>query len=910
MRSLSLSVDQFAADRRSAQDRLVERLTGVVGAFLSTGSYADLRAALATMWDEEFARETDAAPIARDRERFLDATERSLEKATADSSVQTTSLALANSVLNDAAHSAASTSDDIVMEWVAMRDDDVRPSHRRANGQQRPVGEMFSVGISEMPYPGWMGAPIEEWIGCRCALRPARPNEFAGRLEAMKSKIVTAEALTAAPGVTNNSLCVMALPAFDDAVHAVGPEEKHVTMLYFGDVTDQDDVDEVVAAVGGVAGADDVAPHTYDLKGVEQLGDEGAQVWMIDPGDGTGPISVSRKRLLEDNETIARLYAAVDQYPQYTPHVTIGYQGNEDEPELTDEALEDARSINQVTVDRLAVWHGDDRYEFPLGGSDMDADTTETEQVDIEDIELSEDEIAPERVPWYGVLAPEGVPSGDGRTFAEGSLRHRDLPLPLTWQEVSAEGHDQNVTVATIEWIERRGNLLYGGGNFLLTQDKADSVIGMISEFGRFGVSIDADDATFDLTEDGGTEFSDARVCSACIVSIPAFSEAFVTLGLDPDHDYGDEEDELNDAAEGGVDPVENLKEAAGETVEAKRGPGWVTHPKETRRLHRYWTQPGQPGFIKIGWGQNGSQGDFNRCRALVGEKIAANSPEDLRHLNAICAQWHHDALGIWPGQKLSAADSMKFKDQGPAITLVASGGWSAPSSFFAEPTDKECPPGEGIVFSEDGRRVFGYIAEWDVCHIGLGEACTTAPPSATDYAYFRTGTVTTEEGEDVKVGRLTYATGHANPRLAAQPAAAHYDDTGSAWAYVAAGENDRGIWFSGMVRPGLDEAALGEIKASSRISGDWRRLGDNLELVAALSVNTPGFPIQKPQVSLAAGAQISLVAAGVVDGERQEQGKEPPIDYSRLASSVADEIEGRQRRRERIASLKNELGG
>jgi hypothetical protein len=58
-----------------------------------------------------------------------------------------------------------------------------------------------------------------------------------------------------------------------------------------------------------------------------------------------------------------------------------------------------------------------------------------------------------------------------------------------------------------------------------------------------------------------------------------------------------------------------------------KRGPGWVTNPEATRRIHAYWTKKGQPGYAKIGWGV---PGDFNRCRIEVGEEIGENSPDKL----------------------------------------------------------------------------------------------------------------------------------------------------------------------------------------------------------------------------------------------------------------------------------------
>jgi hypothetical protein len=47
--------------------------------------------------------------------------------------------------------------------------------------------------------------------------------------------------------------------------------------------------------------------------------------------------------------------------------------------------------------------------------------------------------------------------------------------------------------------------------------------------------------------------------------------------------------------------------------------------------------------------------------------------------------------------------------------------------------------------------------------------------------------------------------------------------------------------------------------------SGDWRALNNQLELVAALSVVVPGFPIARPQLALAASGAIgTLVLPGV----------------------------------------------
>ena len=88
-------------------------------------------------------------------------------------------------------------------------------------------------------------------------------------------------------------------------------------------------------------------------------------------------------------------------------------------------------------------------------------------------------------MPWHGVLAPEGVWSGDKRKFAPGALTSRDLPLPLTYQKTSDDGHKGSVTVASIDYINRDENgLMKAGGTFLQTPE-ADEVVGLLAHFGQ-----------------------------------------------------------------------------------------------------------------------------------------------------------------------------------------------------------------------------------------------------------------------------------------------------------------------------------------------------------------------------------------------------------------------------------------
>lgn len=157
-------------------------------------------------------------------------------------------------------------------------------------------------------------------------------------------------------------------------------------------------------------------------------------------------------------------------------------------------------------------------------------------------------------------------------------------------------------------------------------------------------------------------------------------------------------------------------------------------------------------------------------------------------------------------------------------------------------------------------QRVQGHIAPWGQCHIGL-PGCVTAPFSASGYAYFHTGEQMTREGALLPVGTLVAGPRHADPQLAFQAATAHYDDPEAAVAKVVAGEDEFGIWVSGWLLPQAVDKAV-DIFRSSPVSGDWRRIGGSLELVAVCSVNAPGFPVPRARVAFNGGAQRALIGS------------------------------------------------
>lgn len=165
------------------------------------------------------------------------------------------------------------------------------------------------------------------------------------------------------------------------------------------------------------------------------------------------------------------------------------------------------------------------------------------------------------------------------------------------------------------------------------------------------------------------------------------------------------------------------------------------------------------------------------------------------------------------------------------------------------------------ITITAEGR-VYGHAAMWGECHIGMEGVCVTAPYEDS-HPYYMTGELQCADGKTVAVGQLTVGTGHAPLNATATRAAEHYDNTGSAVADVAVGNDDHGIWIAGAIRPDAPATKVRDLRAAGQLSGDWRRIGGQLRLVGLLAVNVPGFPVPKLQTRVASGAPLALVAAG-----------------------------------------------
>ncbi|WP_280758925.1 hypothetical protein [Prescottella agglutinans] len=218
--------------------------------------------------------------------------------------------------------------------------------------------------------------------------------------------------------------------------------------------------------------------------------------------------------------------------------------------------------------------------------------------------------------------------------------------------------------------------------------------------------------------------------------------------------------------------------------------------------------------------------------------------------------------------------------------SLVASAVVYERDDFFMPEADELT----ALTVTDDGR-VYGHLAQADSCHIGFADVCVSPPASACDYAYFHQGEISTTDGA-LAVGKLTLGTGHAGLRAGARAAAEHYDNTGSAVAIVRCSDGLWGPWLSGRILPGVDDDRIAELRRSG-VSGDWRAVQRNssqLELVAVLAVNVPGFPVPRTK-ALAASGMRSLIAAGVPRTTRTERAVATGVDVQTLAKQVAVEL-------------------
>lgn len=584
------------------------------------------------------------------------------------------------------------------------------------------------------------------------------------------------------------------------------------------------------------------------------------------------------------------------------------------------EAIDEAVTVAAPRVGR--PW----RFEIQPVFADLDGDG-----IDDETGEPVEEPMTPEIEPngngadFRALLVVEGVWTGDGRWIEEGALSWRDLPLPLMATDRTTEGHLDAILIGTFDEIVREGREVYGLGGFVESDDpEVLRLQSLIAQGALRGISVDLDSVSYDVVipkgygddedmgwgdkkkrmDDDGNELvemddykiriTSARIMGATAVPFPAFEEAFietlaaVTAAL-----------ETAPEVTGWVEAFQSYDDIdfvppKGAREEADRGLEW------RREFGRGGTQVGVARARDISNGATLSPDTVRRMRSYfarheVDKQADGWNPGEDGYPSAGRIAW-----ALWggdPGQTWAekVVRQMSLRDEAGSMTAAGhpiEPPICPPANWYANPNLDAATP---MTITDDGR-VFGHVALWGQCHIGFSDQCVTPPRSLTNYAHFLTGEILCDDGSRFPVGQITIDAHHAPLNANAARAAAHYDHTGAAVADVTVGEDSHGIWCSGSLRPGVEPERIRALMASD-VSGDWRRVGRGLELVAVLAVNVPGFG--KARVRQEQGLVAALIAFTPHPVESDDL-------LRRAAERIAASI-GRSRQ-ERVEALRNRI--
>jgi 2'-5' RNA ligase len=637
-------------------------------------------------------------------------------------------------------------------------------------------------------------------------------------------------------------------------------EELHLTLFYLGTAADTDPATQEATtfAVGEVVTLEPAVTVTgFGAALWNPLGEDPAVVLNV------GGEALNKVRdMIEDVVETVWTAEIPEQHCPWVPHVCLAYATDVG---VVAEAL---TRVGQITFDRVRVAWADRVTDFPLYASAIavtpeagDGMTAATRTV-LQTESLAASGEAPVFPPnqaaaleprgsWTGPLVVEGIETGDGREFAVGSLDFAPVPAPLSWAKENLGEHMGSVVVARIDQMWRdpaNAAVIQGRGVFNLDSPEGLEAYRQVQAGFLKGVSVDVDsvkdadveyvyapdDGMSDAEDEGGSLmdlfaapekmiFHKGRIRGATLVALPAFVEAEIKLT------DGTMVVPMDSAPASGAPQVgyalTELGHACGDSIDATA--------------------------CAVGVGRLLSDAGL---RLNMAQRRGA-----YEHLRT-----HLESVGLTPQPfELDAlSDDVRALVSSATVTDYP----APPGEWFEEPRLSAPTP---LTITDDGH-VFGHAALWDTCHTSFADACTT-PPREGQHVYYRLGEVVTAEGARVAVGSLTLGTGHA-PTFGIDPrrAAEHYDNTGTCVADVASGEDEHGIWVSGALRSGLTPSRVQELRGA-KLSGDWRRIGGEMRLIALLAVNTPGFGVPRLRTEMSGGRQLSLVAAGIMPNVTQQ---------------------------------------
>lgn len=647
------------------------------------------------------------------------------------------------------------------------------------------------------------------------------------------------------------------VPSAEDAARLVVPggekaDDLHVTLCYWLDGEGMEDSEKLELHRAAISIAANFPP----------MGAEAFGFAVFNPGDNMCTVlEINGEALSVVRDGLVQMIGDGDTPEPWNAHLTLKY-GNVGNPTVADK-------LGTLVFDRIRVSIADTVTDYPLSGEPDEVFLPEqadqnvsSEPVSVEDdleSAMMDEEhrrhsmyasintntwshlpVADRETPWNADEAIARISTwagGDGNKFGRPFLWKAKDGQPLNPDSYRLPVAD--VVNGKLTLIPRAvfsaGTILSGGHGYLegvVTDAERDALKATVTEI-------------YDMLQ---REYQDPRVVAPWL------------RGRTPD---------------------EREEEAANMTsaiVAAVNSSGWSSMPiadasrawdGDAARTHaRTWADGDMRQYRKVFlWWDSANPENFGSYKLPIADVIDGTPTIIPKAVSAALGAINGARGGVAiPDADISSTrtvlEGIQKRIEGSSSTAAAyTAPIAPPREWFNDPHFTGPTP---LTVTADGH-VSGHIAAWDVCHMGIADRCVLPPRSVTGYKYFLNGQVLTSDGSMVKVGRLTVGTGHADARLGYIPAADHYDNTGTAAAVVANGEDAYGIWVNGGTVSDATPEQIAALRRST-ISGDWRRTREGgLELVAALAVNTPGYPIISRTAS---GEPASLVAAGLVLAE------------------------------------------
>lgn len=153
------------------------------------------------------------------------------------------------------------------------------------------------------------------------------------------------------------NLAIVAIPREDDYVRKISSEKvPHCTILFLGPAEGRP-VLKIAEFLQHAVNIMELGPFGLEVDSRDVLGMDEADVLLFKKSWSCKRVEQFRSQLLKHNP-IRDAYDSVNQYDEWTPHLTLGY------PKTP--AKEDKRDypgIHWVEFDRIALWYGD--YQGP-----------------------------------------------------------------------------------------------------------------------------------------------------------------------------------------------------------------------------------------------------------------------------------------------------------------------------------------------------------------------------------------------------------------------------------------------------------------------------------------------------------------------------------------------------------------